>query len=79
MVGGKKEFMNKLFLSLRLWATNQFFGESGSGQSAKLCNNLLLAITMKGLGETLKLANSLDVDLKKLFEILSTSTGSCWL
>ena len=79
MVGGKKEIYEQVIPIFETMGKKSILcGKSGSGQSAKLCNNLLLAITMKGLGETLKLANSLDVDLKKLFEILSTSTGSCW-
>ena len=53
-------------------------GASGSGQATKACNNMLLAITMIGVGEALSLGNNLGLDLKKLFEILSTSTGSCW-
>lgn len=53
-------------------------GSSGSGQATKACNNMLLAITMIGVGEAFSLGNNLGLDQKKLFEILSTSTGSCW-
>ena len=53
-------------------------GEGGAGQSTKMCNNLLLAITMKGVGEAFKLADALNLDKQKLYEVVSTSSGSCW-
>ena len=53
-------------------------GSSGSGQATKACNNMLLATTMIGVGEAFNLGNNLGLDPEKLFEILSTSTGSCW-
>ena len=53
-------------------------GSSGSGQATKACNNMLLAITMIGVGEAFNLGSNLGLDSEKLFEILSTSTGSCW-
>ena len=53
-------------------------GSSGSGQATKACNNMLLATTMIGVGEAFSLGNNLGLDPQKLFEILSTSTGSCW-
>ncbi len=53
-------------------------GSFGSGQATKACNNMLLATTMIGVGEAFSLGQNLGLDPKKLFEILSTSTGSCW-
>ena len=53
-------------------------GSSGSGQATKACNNMLLATTMIGVGETFSLGQNLGLNPEKLFEILSTSTGSCW-
>ncbi len=53
-------------------------GTYGSGQATKACNNMLLATTMIGVGEAFNLGTNLGLDPKKLFEILSTSTGSCW-
>ena len=55
-----------------------YCGSAGSGQATKLCNNMLLAITMIGVGEAFNLGNNLGLEPNKLFEILSTSTGSCW-
>ena len=53
-------------------------GSAGSGQATKACNNMLLATTMIGVGEAFSLGKNLGLDPKNLFEILSTSTGSCW-
>ena len=53
-------------------------GSYGTGQATKACNNMLLAITMIGVGEAFNLGKNLGLDPQKLFEILSTSTGSCW-
>ena len=53
-------------------------GLPSSGQAAKACNNMLLAITMIGVGEAFNLGNNLGLEANKLFEILSTSSGSCW-
>ena len=53
-------------------------GSFGLGQATKACNNMLLATTMIGVGEAFSLGQNLGLDPEKLFEILSTSTGSCW-
>src|SRR6056300_280530 len=53
-------------------------GSYGTGQATKACNNMLLATTMIGVGEAFNLGKNLGLDPQKLFEILSTSTGSCW-
>ena len=53
-------------------------GQIGAGQSAKICNNMLLATTMIAVGESFNLGKNLGLDLNKLFEVISTSTGSCW-
>ena len=53
-------------------------GSSGSGQLAKACNNMLLAIHMIGTCEALALAEKAGLDLQKFYEISSKSTGYCW-
>ena len=64
---------------MKFWVKNLFLcGSSGSGQATKACNNMLLATTMIGVGEAFNLGKNLGLDPQKLFEILSTSTGSCW-
>ena len=53
-------------------------GGAGAGQGAKICNNMLLAISMIGTCEAFVLAEKLGLDHQKLFEIASTSSGQCW-
>jgi len=53
-------------------------GGPGAGQAAKICNNMLLAISMIGTCEAFVLAEKLGLDPQKLFEIASTSSGQCW-
>lgn len=53
-------------------------GETGTGQIAKICNNLLLAISMIGVAEAMKLGETLGIDPSKLASIVNTSTGRCW-
>jgi 3-hydroxyisobutyrate dehydrogenase len=53
-------------------------GGAGAGQAAKICNNMLLAISMIGTCEAFVLAEKLGLDSTKLFEIASTSSGQCW-
>ncbi|HEY5209534.1 MAG TPA: 3-hydroxyisobutyrate dehydrogenase [Stellaceae bacterium] len=53
-------------------------GASGSGQAAKICNNMLLGISMIGVCEAFVLADKLGLDRQKLFDISSKSSGQCW-
>jgi len=53
-------------------------GAVGTGQSVKICNNMLLAISMIGVSETMNLGIHLGLDPKLLKDILSSSTGRCW-
>jgi 3-hydroxyisobutyrate dehydrogenase len=53
-------------------------GPAGNGQAAKMCNNMILGITMIGLAEAFVLAEKLGLAPSKLFEISSKSSGSCW-
>ncbi len=53
-------------------------GEAGAGQAAKICNNMLLAISMIGTGEAFALGQKLGLDPQKLFDVISTSSGHCW-
>lgn len=79
MVGGNLEAYKKMLPLFEVLGNKSILcGEAGSGQATKMCNNLLLAITMSGLGEAIKLANSQSLNMEKFYEVLSTSTGSCW-
>lgn len=53
-------------------------GGTGTGQVAKICNNLLLAISMIGVSEAMTLGSSLGIDPKVLAGIINTSSGRCW-
>jgi 3-hydroxyisobutyrate dehydrogenase len=53
-------------------------GGAGAGQAAKICNNMLLAISMIGTCEAFVLAERLGLDSQKLFDIASTSSGQSW-
>ena len=53
-------------------------GKSGSGQAAKICNNMILGISMIGVCEAFVLADKLNLDRQKMFDVVSTSSGHCW-
>ncbi len=53
-------------------------GEVGTGQIAKICNNLLLGISMVGVSEAMALGDALGIDTQVLAGIINSSTGRCW-
>ncbi|MEO1909817.1 MAG: 3-hydroxyisobutyrate dehydrogenase [Paracoccus sp. (in: a-proteobacteria)] len=53
-------------------------GDSGAGQSAKICNNMILGVTMIATCEAFALADKLGLDRGKMFDVVSTSSGSSW-
>jgi len=53
-------------------------GAAGAGQAAKICNNMLLGISMLGVCESFALAEKLGLEPKKFFDIASQSSGRCW-
>jgi len=53
-------------------------GDHGAGQAAKICNNMVLGISMIGVCEALALAEKLGLDPVKFHEISSQSSGQCW-
>ncbi|WP_119678596.1 3-hydroxyisobutyrate dehydrogenase [Indioceanicola profundi] len=53
-------------------------GGPGTGQAAKICNNMILGISMIAVCEAFTLADKLGLDRQKLFDISSTSSGQCW-
>ncbi len=53
-------------------------GGSGNGQAAKICNNMILGVSMIAVGEAFVLAEKLGLDHQKLFDISSTASGQCW-
>jgi 3-hydroxyisobutyrate dehydrogenase len=55
-----------------------YAGGPGAGQAAKICNNMLLGISMLGTCEAFALAEKLGLDAGRFFEIASKSSGQCW-
>ena len=53
-------------------------GGSGTGQAAKICNNMVLGISMIAVSEAFVLAERLGLDAQKLYDISSKSSGQCW-
>ena len=53
-------------------------GAAGAGQAAKICNNMILGVTMIGTCEAFALADKLGLDRQKMFDVVSTSSGYSW-
>jgi 3-hydroxyisobutyrate dehydrogenase len=53
-------------------------GPAGAGQAAKICNNMILGISMIGVSEAFVLAEKLGLNHQALFDVASTSSGQCW-
>ncbi len=53
-------------------------GGDGAGQAAKICNNMILGISMIGVAEAFVLAEKLGLSHQALFDVASTSSGQCW-
>lgn len=53
-------------------------GPGGNGQAAKICNNMILGISMVGVAEAFVLGERLGLSHQALFDVVSTSTGQCW-
>ncbi len=79
MVGGEVEAFARAKPILASMGRNIVHtGPSGAGQAAKVCNNLMLGITMAGVSEAFALADKLGLDQQALFDVASTSSGQCW-
>ena len=53
-------------------------GGAGAGQAAKICNNMILGISMIAVGEAFVLAEKLGLSHQALFDVASTASGQCW-
>ena len=79
MVGGRDtDYNNAKPLFNVMGSKSVLCGKATSGQAIKICNNMLLAVTMVGVSETFNLAERLNINIGKLFDVVSTSSGSCW-
>ncbi|MEH6753998.1 MAG: 3-hydroxyisobutyrate dehydrogenase [Alphaproteobacteria bacterium] len=79
MCGGTESAFGRAQPILDAMGKNIFHaGDAGAGQAAKVCNNLMLAIQMIAVSEGFALADKLNLDKQKLFDIASTATSQCW-
>jgi 3-hydroxyisobutyrate dehydrogenase len=79
MVGGpERAFARAESILQQMGKTIVHAGGSGNGQAAKICNNMILGISMIAVCEGFALAEKLGLDKQKLFDIASKSSGSCW-
>jgi 3-hydroxyisobutyrate dehydrogenase len=79
MAGGSDEAFDKARPALEIMGGRIVHcGGGGAGQAAKICNNMLLGISMIGACEAFALAQRLGLSQSALFDVISTSSGSCW-
>ena len=79
MVGGSDEaFARSHSILSTMGRTVVNCGGAGSGQAAKLCNNMILGVSMVAVSEAFVLAESLGLSHEALFAVASTSSGQCW-
>ncbi len=79
MVGGSRDHFDKLrFLFEYMGSRSVYCGKNGSGQTAKICNNMILGVTMIATCEAFVLADKLELDREAMFDVVSTSSGYSW-
>ena len=79
MVGGSRDDFDKLrFLFEYMGSRSVYCGKNGSGQTAKICNNMILGVTMIATCEAFALADRLELDREAMFDVVSTSSGYSW-
>ena len=79
MVGGPRDAFDRARPLLeQMGKTIVHAGGAGNGQAAKICNNMILGVSMIVTSEAFLLAEKLGLDAQKLFDISSKSSGQCW-
>lgn len=79
MVGGREDDFQRAQPILSILGKRVIHaGSAGKGQVAKICNNMILGISMIAISEAFALGEKLGLDPKKLFEISSNASGQCW-
>lgn len=79
MVGGDEDGFNKALPLFEIMGQKSVHcGPSGNGQAAKICNNMILGVTMIATCESFALADKLGLDRQKMFDVVSTSSGYSW-
>jgi 3-hydroxyisobutyrate dehydrogenase len=79
MVGGRDDAVERARPLFEAMGRNVVHaGGPGNGQAAKICNNMLMGISMIGACEAFDLAARLGLEAQTLFDVVSTSSGQCW-
>ena len=79
MVGGGAAAFERAGPLLDVMGGNVFHaGGAGNGQAAKMCNNMILGISMIAVSEAFTLADKVGLEAQTLFDIVSTASGQCW-
>ncbi|OSQ49360.1 3-hydroxyisobutyrate dehydrogenase [Marivita geojedonensis] len=79
MVGGSEEAYRKALPLFEIMGQKSVHcGASGNGQAAKICNNMILGVTMIATCEAFALADKLGLDRQAMFDVVSTSSGYSW-
>jgi 3-hydroxyisobutyrate dehydrogenase len=79
MIGGSSEAITRAEpILLKMGKRIVHCGEMGAGQAAKICNNMILGISMAAVCEAFVLAERLGLSHQALFDVASTSSGQCW-
>ena len=79
MVGGDSEALRRAHPILEPMAgTIIHCGAAGTGQAAKVCNNMVLAVQQIAIGEAFVLAEKLGLSAQALFDVITGATGNCW-
>jgi len=80
MVGGEEQVFEQAKPLLQIFGKKVIHaGKAGNGQVAKICNNMILGISMIAVSEAFTLGEKLGLDPKKFFEISSNASGQCWV
>ena len=79
MAGGSEEAFAKAAPLFEIMGQKAVHcGAAGAGQSAKICNNMILGVTMIATCEAFALADKLGLDRQAMFDVVSTSSGQSW-
>ena len=79
MAGGAEAAFDRAEPLLKAMGKNVFHcGDAGAGQAAKICNNMILGISMIAVSEAFALGEKLGLSHQALFDVASTSSGQCW-
>lgn len=79
MVGGESQLLDSVKPILNLLGHNVInAGKAGNGQVAKICNNMILGVSMIAVSEAFNLGKKLGLEPQHLFDIVSKGSGQCW-